>query len=340
MKRIPVLPLLLTLLLALTACGSTAEEPAPAADPQTAETQTKDQAEAPADQAEDPSLARLRTEIETTGNLVGAAFLGGLSEGGQAAYDELIAEYYLDAWPFLADLDWEQAAVASGMEVYCVVPRDRDSSVTVTEWVMDEGNDFRGEAGRVLYESDAGDPVLLMGNVSDILPNLRVTVTAPDGQTLSWSPCLSLRDGTLDRSAVEGVYDFSVYPDLPPEGIPDYSGDWAAASVADGSGAPCTCCLGLVKDGAVDFFYYREPGVILARFTGTARDNPDEGTVTLDLYLTGGTLLEEGAQAYTTIGSYRMELADEDTLFLTHLDGDPLLFGLEGKTVTFTRAMG
>ena len=340
MKRIPVLPLLLTLLLALTACGSTAEEPAPAEDPQTAETQTKDQAEAPADQAEDPSLARLRTEIETTGNLVGAAFLGGLSEGGQAAYDELIAEYYLDAWPFLADLDWEQAAVASGMEVYCVVPRDRDSAVTVTEWVMDEGNDFRGEAGRVLYESDAGDPVLLMGNVSDILPNLRVTVTAPDGQTLSWSPCLSLRDGTLDRSAVEGVYDFSVYPDLPPEGIPDYSGDWAAVDVADGEGTPCTCCLGLVKDGAVDFFYYREPGVILERFTGTARDNPDEGTVTLDLYLTGGTLLEEGAQAYATIGSYRMELPDEDTLFLTHLDGDPLLFGLEGKTVTFTRAMG
>ena len=326
MKRIPVLPLLLTLLLALTACGSAGEEPAPAEDPQTAETQTKDQTEPPADPEEDPSLARLRTEIDATGNLVGAAFLGGLSEGGQEAYDELISAYYLDAWPFLADLDWEQAAVASGMEVYCVVPRDRDSSVTVTEWV--------------LYESDAGDPVLLMGNVSDILPNLRVTVTAPDGQTLAWSPCLSLRDGTLDRSAVEGVYDFSVYPDLPPEGIPDYSGDWAAASVADGSGAPCTCCLGLVKDGAVDFFYYREPGVILARFTGTARDNPDEGTVTLDLYLTGGTLLEEGAQAYATIGSYRVELADEDTLFLTHLDGDPLLFGLEGKTVTFTRAMG
>ena len=340
MKRIPVLPLLLTLLLALTACGSAGEEPAPAEDPQTAETQTKDQAEAPADPAEDPSLARLRTVIDATGNLVGAAFLGGLSEGGQAAYDELISAYYLDAWPFLADLDWEQAAVASGMEVYCVVPRDRDSAVTVTEWVMDEGNDFRGEAGQVLYESDAGDPVLLMGNVSDILPNLRVTVTAPDGQTLSWSPCLSLRDGTLDRSAVEGVYDFSVYPDLPPEGIPDYSGDWAAEAVADGSGAPCTCCLGLVKDGAVDFFYYREPGVILERFTGTARDNPDEGAVTLDLYLTGGTLLEEGAQAYATIGSYRMELADEDTLFLTHLDGDLLLFGLEGKTVAFTRAMG
>ena len=64
MKRIPVLPLLLTLLLALTACGSAGEEPAPAEDPQTAETQTKDQTEPPADPEEDPSLARLRTEIE------------------------------------------------------------------------------------------------------------------------------------------------------------------------------------------------------------------------------------------------------------------------------------
>lgn len=340
MKRRYALILALLLLPVLSACGG-GEESAPTEDP-AAEVRAEEAApeeetgdlQAPIE--EDPSLTRLRGELETTGSLLGAAFLGTLSEGGQEAYGELVADW-LEAWPFLAGLDWEKAAVNSGMEVYCLVPRDVDSQVTVTAWTIDENG--QGQPGETLYEGRTGEPVLLMGNVSDIMPNLHVTVTAPDGESLSWSPCLSLKDGTLDRGGVSGIYDFSLYFDLPPAGIPDYSGDWAAFDVTDGDGEACTCCLTLAWDGAAEFFYYREPGVILERFTGTARNNDDD-TVTLDFYTTGGAYLEEGGPEHGSIGLFRMEMPDPDHLIVTNLDGDPLLSGQEGRSIEFGRSVG
>lgn len=335
MKKIAGI-LLLSLVFLLSACGETPSEsenqPADEVETEAAETETD---EAPPE--EDPSLTRLREQTETTGNLMAVAFLGTLSEGGQEAYDELI-EPLLESSPFLADLEWKKAAAASGMEVYCVVPRDPDSHVTVTEWVIDENGE--GKAGEKLYDSDTGEPVLLMGNVSDIMPNLMVTVTAADGETLSYSPCLSLKDGLLERGGTEGVYDFTVYFDLPPEGIPDCSGDWATFDVSDHDGREYTCCLTIAPDGTVDYFYYDEPGVILERFTGTAVNNEDEGTVSLDLTLTGGRYMEEGAPEYSSRGTYRMEMPDGDTLLLTLLDGDRLPYGLDIESVRYGRTVG
>lgn len=346
MKTRIVLTLILALVLVLAACGQTQEgAEAPAESEQEVKTEEpaaegteESAAEAPALQTEAEGLAHLREQIEATGNEMGVAFLGTLSEGGQEAYDELVAEN-LEAYPFLGTLDWEKAAVNSGMEVYCVVPRDPNSSVTVTEWILDESDGYQGHAGQVLYESPTGEPVLVMGNESDILPNLKVTVAAPDGRSLSYSPCLSLCDGTLDRAAVEGIYDFTIYRDLPPQGIPNFTGDWAAFDVPDGDGQLYTCCAEFDQAGQVDYFYYQEPGVILERFTGTVDFNDDD-TVTLDLYLTGGTYLENGAPAYGSLGTFRMEMPDEDTLYVTNLSGEPLLYGLEGQTMVFHRSVG
>ena len=337
MKKI-VCILLLSLAFLLSACGGNPTESESSQPAEEAETEVVE-AEQPeaASQAEDPSLARLREHTETTGNLMAVAFLATLFEGGQEAYDELV-EPLLESSPFLADLDWEKAAVASGMEVYCVVPRDPDCRITVTEWIIDENGE--GKAGENLYDGDNGEPVLLMGNVSDIMPNLMVTVTAADGETLSYSPCLSLRDGMLDRGGTEGVYDFTVYYDMPPEGIPDYAGDWAAFDVSDHDGREYTCCLTFSPDGTVDYFYYDEPGVILERFTGTAVNNEDEGTVSLDLTLTGGRYMEEGAPEYSSWGTYRVEKPDNDTLILTLLDGDRLPYGLDIETIRFGRTVG
>lgn len=220
MKQLFLLCLAVVLALAVTACGGQRVEET------TDETKTTEDAgdardiQAPVE--EDESLANLRVQIETTGNLMGVAYLGGLSQGGQEAYGELILDHgYLDAYPFLGYLDWEDAAINRGMEVYCVVARDRDAEVTVQEWICDESNAFKGEPGKTLYQRQSGEPVLLMGNVSDIIPNLLVTVKTADGETLEYSPCLSLCDGTLDRDATPGVYDFSIYYDSEPaQGAP------------------------------------------------------------------------------------------------------------------------
>ena len=342
MKYRQLLSILLALLMVwvLAACGERADEAAQAADSAARTEELPDEAQEPQplSDREDPSLTRLREEIDATGNLMGAAFLGTLSEGGQDTYLELIRDY-MESYPFLADLDWEDAAVTSGMEVYCVVPRDPDSRVTVSEWIIDESNGYQGAPGQLLHEGAAGEPVLMMGNISDIMPNLRVTVTAPDGQTLSYSPCLSLCDGTLDRGPDEGVYDFSVYLDLPPMGIPDFTGTWAAFDVGNSNGDLYTCCIEFDQQGTVDFFYYETAGDILERFTGTTGDNDDD-TVTLDLYLTGGAALDSGESAYGRIGTFRMEMPDENTLYITNLTGDPLLTGQEGQTILFTRSVG
>ena len=337
MKKIAGI-LLLSLLFLLSACGGTESE---TESPQSAEEAETEIVEAEqmesSSRAEDPSLARLREQTKTTGNLMAVAFLGTLSEGGQEAYDELVAPL-LESSPFLADLDWEKAAIASGMEVYCVVGRDPDCRITVTEWSIDENGE--GKAGEKLYDSDNGEPVLLMGNVSDIMPNLMVTVTTTDGEELTYAPCISLKDGMLDRGGTEGVYDFTVYFDLPPEGIPDYAGDWAAFDVSDHDGREYNCCLTFAPDGSVDYFYYDEPDVIPERFTGTAVNNEDEGTVSLDLTLTGGRYMEEGAPEYSSWGTYRVEMPDGDTLILTLLDGDRLPYGLDIESVRYGRTVG
>lgn len=321
----------LSLALCLTACGGGGEEePAPTPSPTSEPVQTQPQAPDAAPEDEDPSLTKLRGEIAATDSGMGVAFLGGLSEGGQEAYDQLTAPL-LEDWPFLAGLDWEDAVVVSGMEVYCLVPGDPESHVTVTQWLLNEA-DGTFRPGEVLYDSDRGDPVLLMGNESDIFPNLRVTVTEPGGQAFSYSPCLSLRDGTLDRSGAEGVYDFSRYYDLAPEGLPDYDGDWAAFDVSDGEGRARTCCLTLTRNGPAEFFYYEEEGSPEVRFTGTVTDNEDDSSVTLDLKS------EDGSR--TLRGSFRLGAPDADSLYITHLSGDPLLPGTEGDTVLFGRSVG
>ena len=162
-KRLVSILLALVLALALAACGESgtaetaqsveSQEPAAAG---TEELPEEDLEPQPVSASEDPSLTRLREEIRTTGNLMGVAYLGTLSEGGQDAYDQL-ASRWLDVYPFLASLNWEDAAVNSGMEVYCVVPRDPGSQVAVSEWIIDESNGYRGEAGALLYEKATGE---------------------------------------------------------------------------------------------------------------------------------------------------------------------------------------
>ena len=53
--------------------------------------------------------------------------------------------------------------------------------------------------------------MVLIGNVSDIIPNLLVTLTGADGEKMEYHPALSLCDGTVARPVSPNVYDFSRY---------------------------------------------------------------------------------------------------------------------------------
>ncbi len=63
----------------------------------------------------------------------------------------------------------------------------------------------------MLYESESGAPVILVGNASDVIPNLLVVLTDAEGTTLRYNPCLSLCDGSVDLPVEPPLYDFSRY---------------------------------------------------------------------------------------------------------------------------------
>lgn len=86
-----------------------------------------------------------------------------------------------------------------GYELYLVFPTDENATVSVCEWLLNEENDFAGETGEVYYRSETGAPVLIRCNVSDIMPNVVVSIVDSNGDTLQWCPSLSLKDGSVSR---------------------------------------------------------------------------------------------------------------------------------------------
>ena len=61
----------------------------------------------------------------------------------------------------------------------------------------DAENGYQGEVGDTLYTDTQGQPVILIGNVSDVIPNLQVTLVGADGTELVYHPALGLCDNTI-----------------------------------------------------------------------------------------------------------------------------------------------
>ncbi|MDY3014450.1 MAG: hypothetical protein SOR61_04545 [Evtepia sp.] len=184
--------LALLLALSLAACGapSTPEEtPTPPSDPPG----TSQPDPAP----EDASLTKLRQEMKENGNIGAIAFLGTLPQGDRSGLNSLLQHESLEAYPFLRNIPEDRITQQTGDEVYCLVPLDETVSLTVQELICNESNHYQQEPGKVLFSSQDGQPVLLIGNQSDIIPNLFITLKDSSGQTLTYAPSLSLCDGSV-----------------------------------------------------------------------------------------------------------------------------------------------
>ena len=157
---------------------------------------------------EDPSLAALRQDMGE--NFCGIALLGRLPEG-TSLEDFLQDSGALEAQPFLSGVGGEEIVRAPGRELYCLGPKASGDKLEVYEWICNEENHFQGEAGDLLYQSESGAPVILMGNENDVMPNLLVVLTDATGTTLRYNPSLSLCDGSVDLPVEPPLYDFSRY---------------------------------------------------------------------------------------------------------------------------------
>ena len=211
MKRILCALLSALLLLTLTACGGKKPAEDPTAQPPVEQPDTPD---TPAPSEAEQSLADLRETIRAAGAVLGCAYLGATYGNDALDLHALLEDNgYAARYPFLLDLPSKLAVSTGGWEIYCIVPADEDMSITVNEFGWPSWDAEGPVAGEVLWESGSGTPLCIAANVSDIMPDTQITVTAADGTAIIYQPFLSLRDGSLAVPEDGTVYDFTVYPE-------------------------------------------------------------------------------------------------------------------------------
>ncbi len=172
-----------------------------------------DTAEAAVPDAWSPDIPQ-REEMKQNGYLCAAAYIGFVDPemSGEDCVEVFLNSRYADELA-ITEIPAENCIDdCGGYELYLVFPTDENASLAVCEWVLNEENDFAGEAGQVYYRSEAGAPVLIRCNVSDIMPNVVVNVVDSNGAIAQWCPSLSLKDGSVSRYGVEDkVYDMTHY---------------------------------------------------------------------------------------------------------------------------------
>jgi len=192
MKRGMALLIAAAMICALASCGSNAG-------------QTQHQPEAETE-TEDDTLKSLRKTIADSGCQMGVAFLGTMDEGDTNVLQWLQDSGSVERFPFLAGITANEVVTQPGNEMYCIVPADDGTTVTVRTY---DPLSSVTPVGQVLYESTEGTPVCLRGNASEIMPNLEVAVSGENGKAV-YQPFISLKDGTVSTEAAEGsVYDFT-----------------------------------------------------------------------------------------------------------------------------------
>lgn len=211
MKRILCALLSALLLLTPTACGGKRSAEGPSVQPPVEQPDTPD---SPAPSEAEQSLADLRETIRAAGAVLGCAYLGATYGNDAPDLHALLEDNgYAARYPFLLDLPSKLAVSTDGWEIYCIVPADEDVSITVNEFGWPSWDAEGPVAGEVLWESGSGTPLCIAANVSDIMPDTQITVTAADGTAIIYQPFLSLRDGSLAVPEDGTVYDFTVYPE-------------------------------------------------------------------------------------------------------------------------------
>ena len=281
------------------------------------------------------SLQELQVQIADEKMALGTAFLG-TYEGGYSdimTYIQNLGGDFIGAYPWLSEMPESQYLRAEGMELYAVVPAD-GWTMTVSAYVMDPNNDGLPMVGDKLYEGN--DPVLLQGNISDIVPSFCVTAEK-DGETVEYFPCLSLENGRLQQN--DAVYDFTPYSQVVPgigtTSIGDRIAGWWTTIYETADGDEILLYLNLSEDGLASYSWGWANSEMGETFGGTWRALGDN----LALQLTGGVFdLELGyvPETHTVESVYSYNLLDSDTtLHLRLQDGTSLMDGENGADLTF-----
>jgi hypothetical protein len=203
-------------------------------------------------------MASFRREIGDETAVLAAACLGYAELGDYGDLTVYLeANGFYDLYPILSELTEEQFVQREGGEVYLIVPASADTALTVFDCAVDE-TAYELVKGGELLSLAAGQPVILQGNVSEVVANLWVTAEMTGKDPFEYSPCLSLMDGSMVQ--YDGVYDCSDYDHLRAiwsgavDEVPAFCGTWYGQE-PDGDGVLRDMTLSLWYDGSAEYRY-------------------------------------------------------------------------------------
>ena len=201
MKNLKLLAALLALTIGLAGCGGSSKGGNPASsasknkldgDGMTAPSTQEQDYEEP----EDVTYMRLLAGEDEYRACV--LYLGGSYEVTTDVQKVLDSQTDLrDLWGFVYDIPQDHWVVApdGGCDLYCIFPQDSDSTLFVYEATLTDDAEKPLQRGKQLYYSEDGQPILLLCNISDIVPNTEVELYPRAGEELVFSPFLSGENG-------------------------------------------------------------------------------------------------------------------------------------------------
>lgn len=284
--------------------------------------------------AASPALEKLQKQIEADGEIFGVAYLGYYDCGLKDAVSSMKNEGFWNDFSFISDITADRCVLAEGAEWYAVVPASKNVNITVYEYYFDFEKDYiEGEnPGKGREFVSVNEPVLLRGNISDIIPNFIVTAESKSG-SIDYSPSLSLENGRLSTYS-GGVCDLTPYESLGMsvvDPLPDaaFCGTWRCFE-GNGNDGMYALTLTLNPDGTAEYKYGYVDSEPFESFSGTWV--ADDDIITLELY--GGPV--EFQDFYDTTIRFEWEIDSDpliydDGLIVRHIaDSSPFIYGGEG----------
>lgn len=296
------------------------------------------------------SYESLINTLYYTESAFGEAFIGNIEGPMGTGYKEFFEEQgYMEEYSFIADIPYERYIETDGTEMYCIVPRDKNSSVAVNEW---KSSPTGGSYGKILYKSDSGEPFIITCNEESMKPNVKIVIVDSEGNVFEFSPYYNSQLGWLEvyETPESHSYDFTVNKNSAMDDIlvfEDLLGDWAGFyTTPEGKevqfhfnfyraayGEPC-----------VTFWYGEEYGVYKEYYEGYAYEQYDEngeftGSLILELTLTQGTnSAEKGQILLMSTYEFRRAAWDENCILVSRTGGGNLLeeYGLGFFDMTAT----
>lgn len=251
-RFLPVL-LCMTLALSLAACGGQDKPPADDQTDQATSTLSGSKGDLDVEPTPTPeleteegkqSLALLRDSMTYSDRIAGAvAYLGYWEQGDFGAMTDWLqanCAALVEALPFLLEIPPERILGGGIGEVYCIVPRDENTSLAVNHVTWKPvGDGSQPVADEVLYREESARPVLVVVDYEEWYeePDTQIVLVTNDSVEVTWCPLIDFYGVPIlptGEDEVPMLMDFAIwgyttgldYPDgWDPSGSEDPPGD-------------------------------------------------------------------------------------------------------------------